>query len=151
MKTDGLKLHLARALFRWNLSLGIIGVIFTALTFVGVFAVLFALSWYVLLVIVLVVVFGTGLFLDFVKFWAAQATVGTVRNQYLVDTLYQKEALSTKYNQIPQLKTFRLLVEVMPPSDRRDQMLAELDTSILKLEETLRNKRWTIEDDERVY
>lgn len=158
------KLFFAVWLYRWGLSMGIIGTVFTVLTFVGVYFQLLGPtliqagvpSWATGLLFVgatLIAVLGFGLYLDkHIQFWSAQATAGTVRNQYLVDTLYQKELLSSKYNQIPQLKTFRLLVEkLVPAGDDKDRMLSELDQGIVKIAEAVRNKRWDIEEDERVY
>src|SRR2546428_3618547 len=103
------KLSAARWLYRWGLAMRIIGTIFTTLTFIGVYFVVFgpALiglgvpSWAVgplLAGLTLAIVLGFGFYLDHAaKFWMAQATIATSRNQYLVGDLYQKELLKSKY------------------------------------------------------
>ena len=140
-----LKLHFAVALYRWNLSSGIISILFSALAFVGIFALAFAAPWYMLLLVVAAIVLGTGFALDRgVKIWEVQALVGTVRNPYLVDLLYQKEALLLKHSILPQMRALRALL-----NDPR--AIVGLDESIHRLEETLRNKKWSVGPDEKVY
>ncbi len=164
---EGIERHKVRAaewLYRWNLSSGIVGIGFSILTFMGVFTLVlgptlatFGLSYLetalILLAVVVLALIGFGLFLDiFVKFWSAQATVGTVRNPYLVDVPYQKELLALIYIQLPLLKSFRTLLnqEAADAPDRRE-LREDLDRSIAKLEATIRDKRWPIEPEERVY
>jgi hypothetical protein len=163
MKVEGAKVRAAEWLYRWNLSLGIIGIMFTILTFLGVFTLVlgpvfarFGLTYLetglVLLALVVVVILGFGIFLDkVVKFWAAQATVATVRNPYLVDVLYQKELLALVHIQLPVLRSLRALFDpTLGDADRADA-IRRLDRSIAKVEESIRRKRWPIEIDERVY
>src|SRR5207247_9119573 len=103
MGADRQKIRVAEWLYRLNLSMGILGIVFTILTFLGVFTIVlgplftqqfgftFLETALVLLVIVLVVIAGFGVYLDkVIAFWPAQATVATVRNPYLDPTLYQK-------------------------------------------------------------
>ena len=164
MAREGTKVRAAEWLYRWNLSLSILGIVFTILTFLGVFTLVlgpvfarvgltYLETALILLSLVVVVVFGFGVFLDkIVKFWSAQATVATVRNPYLVDILYQKEFLSLLYIQLPILRSVRALAMASSvPEERRRELLEQLDRSISKVEESIREKRWPIEDGERVY
>jgi hypothetical protein len=140
-------LRAATWLYRWNLSAGIIGVVFSVLTFAAVFSLFIggATSLAISATLVLVLFFGLGTFLDKVaRFWRAQATVGTVRNQYLIDTLYEKEFLLLKYSTLPQMYALRVLL-----NDPR--AIVSIDESINRLEQTLRDKKWTIESGENVY
>jgi len=152
-----LKIRAATALYRWQLSSSIVSVLFSALTFIGVFAVL-GLPWYQLLLVVLTVIFGTGFLLDRVlKFWQAQATVATVRNQYLVDTLYQKEMINLKSITLPQLEALRLLLTFIQfpneprYADARNSLVLELDGSISRVRDAVDNRKWKIEPGEDVY
>src|SRR2546427_573452 len=138
------KIRVAEWLYRWNLSMGILGIVFTILTFLGVFTIVlgplftqqfgftFLETALVLLVIVLVVIAGFGVYLDkVIAFWAAQATVATVRNPYLVTTLYQKELLALIYIQARMLKALRALLETQRMDDATKQsFLSELDRSL---------------------
>jgi len=165
MTAERQKIRAAEWLYRWSLSSGIIGIVFTILSFMGVFTLVlgpifterfglnYAQTALVLLLIVLGVIIGFGVYLDKVAhFWSAQATVGTVRNPYLVDALYQKELLSLVYIQVPILRSLRALVETQPMEDGRKQaFLAELDRSLAKVERSIQDKRWSIEPEERVY
>lgn len=163
MSLEQHKVRAAEWLYRWQLSSGIVGIVFTILTFLGVFTLILGpvfdrmgLSYLetglMLLAAVVAAIVGFGLFLDrYVKFWSAQATVGTVRNQFLVDFLYQKELLSLIYIQRPLLRSVRgLLTGPMDEAERR-VLAADLDRSLARLEETIRAKRWPIEPEERVY
>jgi len=165
MSAERQKIRAAEWLYRWSLSSGIIGIVFTILSFMGVFTLVlgpifterFGFSYLVtallLFVFVLAVIIGFGLYLDkVVHFWSAQATVGTVRNPYLVDALYQKELLSLLYIQVPLMKSVRALVEAQPlePATKRSYV-DELDRSLAKVEQAIRERRWPIAPDERVY
>jgi len=165
MGAERQKIRVAEWLYRWNLSMGILGIVFTILTFLGVFTIVlgplftqqfgftFLETALVLLVIVLVVIAGFGVYLDkVIAFWAAQATVATVRNPYLVTTLYQKELLALIYIQAPMLKALRGLLETQRMDDATKQsFLSELDRSLARVEQSIRDKRWPIEPHERVY
>src|SRR2546428_85814 len=123
MSAERQKIRAAEWLYRWNLSMSILGIVFTILTFVGVFTLVlhqyfaeFGLDeaevLLVLLAVVLVIIFGFGFYLDkFLRFWSAQTTVATVRNQFLTSALYQKELLIMKYSQIPQMEGLLHLIE----------------------------------------
>jgi len=165
MTAERQKIRAAEWLYRWNLSSSIIGILFTVLTFLGVFTLAlgpifterFGLSYvataFLLLLFVLAVIIGFGVYLDkVIHFWSAQATVGTVRNPYLVSLLYQKELLSLVYVQQPMLKTLRVLVEAqaMTPGAKQS-LLDDLDRSLSKVDQSIRDKRWPIEPHERVY
>ncbi len=165
MGAERQKIRAAEWLYRWNLSMGILGIVFTILTFMGVFTLvlgplftrLFGFSYLetalVLLLIVLAVIVGFGVYLDkVIAFWAAQATVATTRNPYLVTTLYQKELLGLIYIQVPMLKTLRALLDMERMDDTTKQsFLAEIDRSLARVEQSIRDKRWPIEPHERVY
>ena len=98
-------------------------------------------------------VLGFGIFLDkVIKFWAAQATVATVRNPFLVDTLYQKELLSLLYVQAPMLRALRTLVGDRGSSlSHSAEVLSELDSALTKVATTIADRRWTVKPGERVY
>ena len=155
-----LRLHFAVALYRWNLSAGIISILFSALAFVGIFALAFAAPWYMLLLIVAVVILGTGFILDRgIRIWEAQSLVGTIRNPWLVDRLYQKEFLQMKHSTLPQLRALRFLLtyaEMQFDSEpkfleAKQVFLMSLDESIMRIEHTLQDKKWKIESKEEVY
>ena len=88
---------------------------------------------------------SVGFLLDrVVRFWTAQVEIGTVRNPYLFDRLYQKELLSITHNHLPVLRALREITH--------DPRTAEdLDRVIARLEETVRHKRWTVRPEEQVY
>ena len=164
MTIDRRKLRAAEWLYRWNLSLGILGIVFTILTFMGVFTLIlgpvlagFGLSYAetaaILLSLVVAAVLGFGIFLDkVIQFWAAQATVATVRNPFLVDTLYQKELLSLLYVQAPMLRALRTLVGDRGSSlSHSAEVLSELDSALTKVATTIADRRWTVNPGERVY
>lgn len=164
MGSDGTKLRAAEWLYRWNLSLSILGVVFTILTFLGVFTLVLGpvfarlgMSYFetslILATAVVLVIISFGVFLDkVVKFWAAQATVGTVRNPYLVDVLYQKELLGLIHIQRPVLSSIRSLLDAeVRSSAAKDELLADLDRSIAKVERAIAEKRWPVERHEKVY
>src|SRR2546430_11328367 len=83
MSAERQKIRAAEWLYRWNLSMSILGIVFTILTFDGVFklglrqyfAALGLNESEVLLVLLLVVLtnyFGVGFYLDkFLAFWSA--------------------------------------------------------------------------------
>ncbi len=56
------------------------------------------------------------------------------------------------YIQVPLLKSVRAMVEVQPidPAAKRGY-LEDLDRSLAKLEQSIRDKEWPIEPHERVY
>jgi hypothetical protein len=69
-----------------------------------------------------------------------------------VDALYQKELLSLVYIQVPILKSLRVLLESQPMDGGTKQaFLADLDRSLAKIQQSIQDKRWTIEPEERVY
>ena len=157
MNGDRAKVFVARWLYRWGLSQGIIGSVFNALTFAGVFTLLlgpvlselfgigYAGTLLLLVGMVAVIVLALGVFLDRVaKFWAAQALVGVVRNPFLIDRLYQKELLTIATEKIPELKALRSM-------SRDPRIVVELDASIARLEAAVRNKRWDIQPGEETY
>ncbi|HEX9340576.1 MAG TPA: hypothetical protein VF992_05325 [Thermoplasmata archaeon] len=165
MADERQKIRAAEWLYRWSLSSGIIGIVFTILSFMGVFTLIlgplfterFGFSYLttaiLLFLLVLGVIVGFGLYLDkVVHFWSAQATVGTVRNPFLVERLYQKELLSLIYIQVPLLKSVRAMIEVqaIDPAAKRAH-IDDLNRSLEKLEQSIRDKRWAIEPNERVY
>jgi len=165
MSAERQKIRAAEWLYRWNLSNSIIGIVFTILTFMGVFTLVlgpifterFGFSYLetalLLLLLVLAVIIGFGVYLDKVlHFWSAQATVATVRNPFLVSALYQKELLSLVYIQVPVLKSLRALLEAQSMDSRtKEAFLADLDRSLAKVHQSIRDKSWPIEPQERVY
>lgn len=151
------KVFAATWLYRWQMSQGIIGVIFSALTFAGVFTLLlgpvlgelfgigYAGTLLLLVGFVVVMVLLLGVFLDrVVKFWSAQALVGTVRNPFLIDRLYQKEVVMIATEKIPELKALRALMT-------DPELIRELDDAIARLAAAVRNKRWDIRSGEEAY
>ena len=163
MHSGGTKLRAAEWLYRWNLSLSILGVVFTILTFLGVFTlvlgpafVVLGLSYLatslILAAAVVLVIIGFGVFLDIVvKFWSAQATVATTRNPFLVAVLYQKEPLALKHVQVPQLTALLALVQGQPESQNKEWLQEYLHSSLRRLEEAISRKEWRIDPEERVY
>ena len=150
------KVRAATWLYRWSLAQGIVGVIFSALTFAGVFTILLepvfaqiGLDYFdTLIVLVLIagsLVLSLGLFLDRVaKFWKAQALVGTTRNPFLYDRLYQKELLTLTNQHLPVMRALQAI-------NRDPRVAEELARAIARLEETLHNKRWTVLPGEKTY
>ena len=163
MHSGGTKLRAAEWLYRWNLSLSILGVVFTILTFLGVFTLVLGPAFAVLglsylatsLILaaaVVLVIIGFGVFLDIVvKFWSAQATVATTRNPFLVAVLYQKELLALKHVQVPQLTALLALVQGQPESQNKEWVQEYLHSSLRRLEEAISRKEWRIDPEERVY
>jgi hypothetical protein len=165
MTAERQKIRAAEWLYRWGLSSGIIGIVFTVLSFMGVFTLIlgpifterFGFSFLetasVLLLFVLAVIVGFGVYLDkVIHFWSAQATVATTRNPYLVSALYQKELLSLVYIQVPVLRSLRALLEAQPmDGGKKEAFLEELDRSLAKVQQSIRDKEWPIEPHERVY
>ncbi len=163
MHSGGTKLRAAEWLYRWNLSLSILGVVFTILTFLGVFTLVLGPAFAVLglsylatsLILaaaVVLVIIGFGVFLDIVvKFWSAQATVATTRNPFLVAVLYQKELLALKHVQVPQLTALLALVQGQPESQNKEWLQEYLHSSLRRLEEAISRKEWRIDPEERVY
>jgi len=156
--SKSLKLRAAEFLFRWNLSASIISIMFSALAFIGIFALVFAAPWYVLLLTVVAIVFGTGFVLDRgVRIWEAQALVGTIRNPWLVDRLYSKELLMLKTSTLPQLEALRFLLTLMPFSlepkhaNTRNGLVLRIDQNISRIKQSISDKKWTIEPGEDVY
>jgi hypothetical protein len=165
MTAERQKIRAAEWLYRWSLSSGIIGIVFTILSFMGVFTLIlgpifterfgftFLQTASVLFLFVLAVIVGFGVYLDkVIHFWSAQATVATTRNPYLVSALYQKELLSLVYIQVPVLKSLRALLEAQTmDGGKKEAFLAELDHSLAKVQQSIQDKSWPIEPQERVY
>ena len=165
MSAERQKIRAAEWLYRWNLSSSIIGIVFTILTFMGVFTLVlgplftqrFGFSYLetglLLFLLVLAAIVGFGVYLDkVIHFWSAQAIVATTRNPFLVADLYQKELLSLVYIQVPILKSLRAVLETQPlDAATKESYLAELDRALAKVGQSIQDKRWTIEPDERVY
>jgi len=163
MTVERLKIRAAEWLYRWNLSMSVLGIVFTILTFVGVFALVlkdyfvnFGLNQAVILVVLLAItmtiIIGFGLFLDkFLRFWSAQTTVATVRNQFLTSALYQKELLIMKYSQVPQIEGILRLIEELPDSPGKLRLIEQLRESLRKLQKTIETKEWDVAADERTY
>src|SRR5437879_11937006 len=104
MTAERQKIRAAEWLYRWNLSSSIIGIVFTILTFMGVFTIVlgpiftekFGFTYlqtaFLLFLFVLGVIIGFGVYLDkVIHFWSAQATVATTRIQCLVSALHPNE------------------------------------------------------------
>src|SRR5207245_10795655 len=163
MSAERQKIRAAEWLYRWNLSMSILGIVFTILTFVGVFTLVlhqyfaeFGLDeaevLLVLLAVVLVIIFGFGFYLDkFLRFWSAQTTVATVRNQFLTSALYQKELLIMKYSQVPQMEGLLHLVEALPDSPGKAQLVDHFRDSLRKLRQTIESKEWQVAPEEPTY
>jgi hypothetical protein len=164
MGAERQKIRAAEWLYRWNLSMGILGIVFTILTFMGVFTLIlgplfterFGFSYLqtalLLFALVIITIVGFGVYLDkVVHFWSAQATVGTVRNPFLVSALYQKELLMLKHVQVPQMRTLLALVGKLPGEANKSQLEEDLLTSLQRLQETIEQKEWRIEPEERTY
>jgi len=163
MSAERHKIRAAEWLYRWNMSMSILGIVFTILTFVGVFTLVlhqyfaeFGLDeaevLLVLLAVVLVIIFGFGFYLDkFLRFWSAQTTVATVRNQFLTSALYQKELLIMKYSQIPQMEGLLHLIEELPDSPGKTRLVDHFRESLRKLHQTVETKEWEVTAEERTY
>ena len=164
MGVERQKIRAAEWLYRWNLSNGILGIVFTILTFMGVFTLVlgplftqqFGFTYLetglVLLLLVLGVTVGFGLYLDkVIRFWSAQATVATVRNPFLTSALYQKELLTMKYSQIPQLEGMLHLIGQLPESPAKTRLLEYFHASLGKLQRAVDSKEWEIAPEERTY
>ncbi len=163
MSAERHKIRAAEWLYRWNMSMSILGIVFTILTFVGVFTLVlhqyfaeFGLDeaevLLVLLAVVLVIIFGFGFYLDkFLRFWSAQTTVATVRNQFLTSALYQKELLIMKYSQIPQMEGLLHLIEELPDSPGKTRLVDHFRESLRKLHQTVETKEWEVTPEERTY
>lgn len=159
MNSDKAKLTAATLLYRWQSAQGILGAMLSALTFAGVFTLLlgpvfsqlfgsaFGYSETLLLLLGLVaaVFLGFGTFLDRgIQFWAAQAKVGTMRNPFLIDALYQKELLTIATVSLPTLRA-------LYAATRDPRAAEELLTAIARLEDTVRDKKWEIRPGEEAY
>ena len=164
MSAERQKIRAAEWLYRWSLSSSIIGIVFTILSFMGVFTLVlgplfterFGFSYlttaFLLFAFVLIAIIGFGVYLDkVVHFWSAQATVGTVRNPYLVSALYQKELLAMKHVQIPQIRALLVLVDRLADGPEKHELEQSLRASLRRLEETVGHKEWRIEPEERTY
>mgnify|MGYP001605667931 CR=1 FL=1 len=149
-------------LYRWTMAIGIIGVAFSAMTFVGVWAILlspwlssvgFTQSTTILFLMsaVFVVVLGLGFVLDRIQLWKSQALVGTVRNPFLVTRLYEKEWLGLVTMHLPLLRSNRAILAegIMSPDRRRE--IERLDVAIARVEETIQKKEWTLREGEDIY
>jgi hypothetical protein len=164
MAVERHKIRAAEWLYRWSLSSGIIGIVFTILSFMGVFTLVlgplfterfgfsFLQTALLLFALVILTIVGFGVYLDkVVHFWSAQATVGTVRNPFLVSALYQKELLLLKHVQVPQIRALLALVRQLPQEADRSQLEEDLLTSLQRLQETIGQKEWRIDPEERTY
>jgi hypothetical protein len=160
MKEHRAKVALATLMYRWGMSQQMIGIALSGLTFAGIFTLLLSPllpGWGYLSIIslllgsVAVSFLSLGFVLDrVVKFWGAQALVGTTRNPFLISRLYEKELLNMVTQQIPVLKAVRMLLKT-ESLDARAALLNDLDASIARLEKTARNRHWTVEPGEDVY
>lgn len=154
------KLFAARWLYRWQSASGILGAVFAALTFAGVFTLIlgpvlgplgigYSETLLLLVGFVVALFLGFGFFLDrIVKFWTAQAYVGTVRNPWLYDQLYQKELLNLKERDVPTMLAVR---EILADGGRHPELVAALDAKIARIERAVRDKKWTVEPGEEAY
>src|SRR5256714_12217494 len=110
MTAERQKIRAAEWLYRWNLSSSIIGIVFTILTFMGVFTLVlgpifterfgftFLQTGLLLFLFVLAVIIGFGVYFDKgIDFWSGRATVASTRNPYLASALYQKKMRSLVY------------------------------------------------------
>src|SRR2546430_16836808 len=130
----------------------ILGIVFTILTFVGVFTLVlhtyfleFGLNeaevLLVLLGVVLVIIFGFGLYLDkFLRFWSAQTTVATVRNQFLTSALYQKVLMIMKYSHVLQMEGVLRVIEELPDIPGKLRLVEQIRVSLQKLQQTIDTK-----------
>ena len=162
MKEHRAKVVLATLLYRWAMSQQMIGIFLSALTFAGVFTLLlspFLAGWGISYLVMLLLLLGgvatvflsLGFVLDRVlKFWGAQALVGTTRNPFLISRLYEKELLTIVTQHIPVLKAVRMLLQT-DSLNARAALLKELDASIARLEKTARDREWTVLPGEDVY
>ena len=168
---ERVKLFAAKWLYRWSMASSILGMALSAMTFAGVFVLLlgpifqqwglgYSSTFFVLIGGVASLFLIVGFVLDHsVKFWKAQSAVGTVRNPWLFDKIYQKEALQMAYQTLPNLRALRALLDYEHTDFRhegqreesRAKLVAELDAAIARFEETLRDKKWTIRPEEDVY
>ena len=165
MKEHRAKVFLATMLYRWAMSQQMVGIILSGLTFAGVFTLLLSpflsgwgLSYLSLLLLLLggvaTVFFSLGFILDrVVRFWGAQALVGTTRNPFLIARLYEKELLTIVTQHIPVLKAVRMLLTDtrLAYTEERIALLSDLDASITRLEKTARDRQWTVQPGEDVY
>jgi len=165
MKEHRAKVFLATMLYRWAMSQQMVGIILSGLTFAGVFTLLLSpflsgwgLSYLSLLLLLLggvaTVFLSLGFILDrVVRFWGAQALVGTTRNPFLIARLYEKELLTIVTQHIPVLKAVRMLLTDtrLAYTEERIALLSDLDASITRLEKTARDRQWTVQPGEDVY
>jgi len=161
--TEAVKLHAARWLYRLQLSQSIVGAVFSALTFSGVFTLLlgpllatlgigYSGTLAILLAAVVVVLLVFGLFMDqVVKFWEAQAKIGTVRNPFLLGRLYQKDFMNMKYGFLVQLEALLAVLDTSITEESRERILRDLRASVERMQETLAAKEWRIDPDDYVY
>jgi hypothetical protein len=161
---DRVKEGVALWLYRYGLVNGIIGSVIALLSFDALYTIAlsgwmqqsFGISYlgtYMIMTFVTFVgFFGGGYVLDkHIRYWMANAKIGTSRNQFLVNELYNKEIVFTALDTIPHLKALRLLVSREPPSTDRDKMIDSLDTSIARLERAVHEKRFELQPHERAY
>lgn len=163
MKEHRAKVALATLMYRWGMSQQMIGIALSGLTFAGIFTLLLSPllpGWgyfsiiSLLLGSVAVSFLSLGFILDrVVKFWGAQALVGTTRNPFLISRLYEKELLNMVTQQIPVLRAVRMLLTDtrLAYTGERIALIDDLDASIARLEKTARDRQWTVETGEDVY
>ena len=151
----------ATFIYRWQMANGILSIVSSALTFLGVFALLLGpVSLLYIGIVVLATMIGFGTLLDSViKFWKPQSIVGTMRNPFLVAHMYQKELLLTKTSVLPQLEALRMLLTLMQfptepkYAEMRGKFVLELDENISRIRQAVADKKWDIrkEENEDVY
>lgn len=147
-------------LYRWQQATGVLGAVLSVLTFAGVFVLLlgpvfsqfgfgYSSTFFILMGTVAITFLGFGFLLDRVlRFWTAQSKIGTIRNPWLYDRLYVKEFLNMQIRDLVEMKTLRSLAE---HGGLDSGIIQELDKSIERLEETVRNRKWTVKPGENVY
>ena len=149
----------ATFMYRWQMANGILSIVFSALTFLAVFALLLGpVSVFYLGLSVFALMLGFGTFLDRVlKFWKPQSIVGTMRNPFLVAHMYQKELLMTQESTLPQLEALRMLLTLMQfptepkYADMRGKFVLQLDEHISRIKQAVADKKWDIREGEDTY
>lgn len=123
LSKNRLRLLSATTLYRWNLTVSIIGPIVSALTFVGVMTIILQLTlfrfgipfWvtpFILLFGLILVYMSVGYTLDrHARFWVGQSVVGMARNQY----------------SMAQFAALRLLLESAPDSTDKRKILRQFE------------------------
>ena len=149
----------ATFVYRWQMANGILSIVFSALTFLGVFALLLGpTSLFYLGLATVALMLGFGTLLDrVVKFWHPQSVIATTRNPFLVADFYQKELLLTKTSTLPQLEALRMLLTLMQfptepkYAEMRGKFVLQLDENISRIRQAVADKKWDIREGEDVY